>query len=74
MSKTNKSQKLLDNIVNYWNTAGLCSLDSSTSMKDEHIAIFENYIESRLLSEILAKYCFGSLKIDPPGSPNSDPP
>lgn len=51
------SQKMLDNIVNYWNTAGLCSLDSSTSMKDEHIAIFENYIESRLLSEILAKYC-----------------
>lgn len=59
------SQKLLDSIVNYWNTAGLCSLDSSTSIKDKYSASFENYIESRLLSEILAEYCPGVQKSNP---------
>jgi SAM-dependent methyltransferase len=59
------SQKLLDDIVNYWNAAGLCSLESSTSIKDEYIASFENYIESRVLSDIVAKYCQQIQKSDP---------
>lgn len=46
----------LSDIVNYWNEAGLCSFDSSTSHKNIHIASFENYVESKLLSGILENY------------------
>ncbi|WP_128694447.1 class I SAM-dependent methyltransferase [Methanoculleus taiwanensis] len=58
------SQELLKSIVNYWDAKGLCSLESSTSLKNKYIASFENFIESRLLSDILVEYCQYNRKND----------
>lgn len=57
-------KKLLNNIIDYWNTDGLSSFDSSTSRKDSYTASLDNYIESKLLSEILVDYCRRNQKND----------
>jgi SAM-dependent methyltransferase len=42
-------------IIEYWNKAGLCSFDSSTSHNDPFIASCNNFIESKLLEDLLKR-------------------
>ena len=61
-SLTNKGINIDNNqsikqIIQYWDESGLCSPDSSTSHKNQYIASLDNFVESKLLSDILAKYC-----------------
>jgi len=48
---------IIEDIVKYWDTAGLSSPDSSTSKKSRYIASLDNFVESRLLSDIIHEYC-----------------
>jgi len=50
-----ETEGLKGSIIKYWNGAGLCSFDSSTSIKDPNIASCDNYVESRLLENILTQ-------------------
>lgn len=45
--------QMLSNIVKYWNSALLCSPESSTSHADPEIAFLDNMIENRVLRDVL---------------------
>lgn len=55
MKKTDS--ELIDKIINYWDTAGISSFDSSTSIKNQDIASVDNYVESKILSDLINDYC-----------------
>lgn len=48
-------RNLRESIIKYWDTAGLCSFESSTSVKDRNVASCDNYSETHLLESILAQ-------------------
>lgn len=51
-----ESHKKLLNIIKYWNTDLLCSLESSTSHADPDLSYLDNVIENRLLQNLLSEY------------------
>lgn len=48
-----KTQDLRKQIIRYWNNAGLCSFNSSTSKSDPYISSCNNFSESKFLEEIV---------------------
>ena len=52
-----KAQDLKEQIIKYWDKAGLCSFDSSTCAGDPYLASCDNFIESCLIEEIIEKEC-----------------
>jgi len=51
-----ETEDLRERIIKYWDKAGLCSFESSTSKNDPNIASCYNYIETHLLYNILTEY------------------
>ena len=45
-----ETEDLRKRIICYWDTAGLCSFDSSTSIKDSNIAYLESCIHASSVS------------------------
>ena len=62
--KNKEDKNRREQIIKYWNKAGLCSFDSSTSHVDSHIASCDNFIESRLLEELLENRSKNTLGLD----------
>ncbi|MDT8301042.1 MAG: class I SAM-dependent methyltransferase [Sedimentisphaerales bacterium] len=60
-SKTNNlvSNNSRNRIIDYWDKAQLCSLESSTSQADPDLAYLDNAIENRILQQILDSYAVG---------------
>jgi len=52
-----RAQCLKEQIIKYWDKAGLCSFDSSTCAGDPYLASCDNFIESCLIEDILKKEC-----------------
>lgn len=51
-----ETDDLRKRIICYWDAAGLCSFDSSTSIKDSNIANLESCIERRLMEIVIADH------------------
>ena len=51
-----KYNNKISNIIEYWNSELLCSLESSTSHADPDLAYLDNIIENRELRRILSQY------------------
>jgi precorrin-6B methylase 2 len=56
-SKMQRAQDLKEQIIKYWDKAGICSFDSSTCTGDPYLASCDNFIESCLLEELIEKEC-----------------
>jgi hypothetical protein len=56
-SKMERAQDLKEQIIKYWDKAGICSFDSSSCAGDPYLASCNNFIESRLLEEFIEKEC-----------------
>ena len=56
-SKMQRAPELKEQIIKYWDKAGLCSFDSSTCGGDPFLASCDNFIESHLLEELIEKEC-----------------
>ena len=56
-SKMQREPDLKERIIEFWNKAGICSFDSSTCARDSYLASCDNFIESRLLEELIEKKC-----------------
>ena len=48
-----RPQSLKEQIIEYWDKAGLCSFDSPTSNADPYLVSCDNFVESRFLEELL---------------------
>lgn len=51
-----RTQSLKERIIEYWDKAGINSFDSSNNSTHPHLASCTNFVESRLLGELLERY------------------
>ena len=56
-NKMQRTQELKEQIIKYWDKAGICSFDSSTCTGDPYLASCDNFIESCLIEELIEKEC-----------------